>query len=426
MMQAYAKYKDSGEGWIAEVPEHWEQKKLKHVFLEKKHKRNMALNCGSISFGKVVKKDDDKVPHATKASYQEVLRGEFLINPLNLNYDLISLRIALSKLNVVVSAGYIVLKTRIDTDNKYYKYLLHRYDVAFMKLLGSGVRQTINFNHIADSTLLAPPLPEQTAIAEFLDDKTAKIDALVAIKRQQIELLAERKQILIQNAVTKGLNPDAPMKDSGVDWIGTIPAHWDCPKLKLVCKFVLDGTHGSYPRVDIGYRLLAVRNIIDNQFVFRDNDSFVSYRHFKEISSKFLIQEGDIQLAIVGATLGKVAVVKKLDEDFVTQRSVSTIRVNERCVNHFAAYYMRSSAFQSYLWNNAEFSAQPGVYLNTVQNSHIPVPNIDEQILIIKFIDEKTKKIDAAIKVKQNQITKLNEYKTTLINAAVTGKIKVI
>jgi len=425
-MPAYAEYKDSSEGWISEIPEHWELKKLKHIFYEKKHKANMNLNCGSISFGKVIKKDDDRVTHATKASYQEVLEGEFLINPLNLNYDLISLRIALSKMDVVVSAGYIVLKPRVKTVKGYYKYLLHRYDVAFMKLLGSGVRQTISFNHIANSILIAPPIPEQTAIAEFLDEKTSKIEALVKIKQQQIETLAERKQILIQNATTRGLVSDVPMKDSGIDWIGAVPAHWTCPKLKLVCKFVLDGTHGSFPRVENGYRLLAVRNIIDNEFVFRANDSFVSYRHFKEISSKFLIREGDIQLAIVGATLGKVAVVGKLDEDFVTQRSVSTIRVNDKCINYFAAYYMRSSAFQSYLWNNAEFSAQPGVYLNTVQNAYIPLPDIDEQILIVKFIDKESKKIDAAITIKQNQITKLNEYKTTLINAAVTGKIKVI
>jgi len=113
----YKTYKYSGEDWIAEIPAHWEVRKLKHLFREKKHTQNMALNCGSISFGEVVTKDDDKIPLSTKASYQEVLSGEFLINPLNLNYDLISLRIGLSKIDVVVSAGYIVLKEKIKIKN---------------------------------------------------------------------------------------------------------------------------------------------------------------------------------------------------------------------------------------------------------------------------------------------------------------------
>lgn len=160
-MPKYESYKESGEQWIDKVPSHWEIIKLKHLFYEKKHRQNMSLNCGAISFGHVVQKDDSKTPLSTKASYQEVLRGEFLINPLNLNYDLKSLRIGLSYIDVVVSAGYIVLKERSEIDKEYFKFLLHRYDVAYMKLLGSGVRQTINFNHIANSLLALPPLDEQ-------------------------------------------------------------------------------------------------------------------------------------------------------------------------------------------------------------------------------------------------------------------------
>ncbi len=191
----YERYKDSGEAWIGEIPSEWEVIKLKNIFYEKKHTRNMSLNCGSISFGQVICKDDDKVPEATKMAYQEVLNGEFLINPLNLNYDLISLRIALSKIDVVVSAGYIVLKNKIEINKEFFKYLLHRYDVAYMKLLGSGVRQTINFNHIANSLLVLPTDIEQTKIANFLDQKTAQIDQAIALKQQQIEKLGEYKQI---------------------------------------------------------------------------------------------------------------------------------------------------------------------------------------------------------------------------------------
>lgn len=184
-----------------------------------------------------------------------MLKGEFLINPLNLNYDLISLRIALSEIDVVVSAGYIVLKEKQIINKKYFSYLLHRYDVAYMKLLGSGVRQTINYGHISDSILVIPPLSEQQKIAQFLDDKTAKIDQAVDLAEKQIALLKEHKQILIQNAVTRGLNPDVPLKDSGVEWIGQVPEHWEVVSMKRVVKehsgngFPIDlqGNNGNIP-----------------------------------------------------------------------------------------------------------------------------------------------------------------------------------
>jgi len=238
--QNYTAYKDSGDYWMGKIPDYWETKKLKHLFSEKKITHNPNLGCGAISFGEVITKDDDKIPESTKASYQEVLDGEFLVNPLNLNYDLKSLRIALSEINVVVSSGYIVLKDLGNINRQYYKYLLHRYDIAYMKLLGSGVRQTINFNHISNSLLAYPPLKEQIAIANFLDEKTTKIDQAIIQKEKMIALLKERKQMIIQNAVTKGLDPNVKLKDSGVEWIGEIPEHWTPLNFRYVIDILTD------------------------------------------------------------------------------------------------------------------------------------------------------------------------------------------
>ena len=217
-VQRYESYKDSGVEWLGDIPEHWELRRFKHFFKEKKITHNIELNCGSISFGKVVYKDDEKIPVSTKKSYQVLNKGEFLINPLNLNYDLKSLRIGLSDKDVVVSSGYIIIQNTSEISKNYYKWLLHIFDVAFMKTLGSGVRQTLSFTHIANSELVFPPLQEQTAIAQFLDDKTIKINEAISIKEQQIQLLKERKQILIHKAVTQGLNPNVQLKDSGVEW----------------------------------------------------------------------------------------------------------------------------------------------------------------------------------------------------------------
>ena len=129
-IQRYEKYKDSGISWLEQVPEHWELKRFKHIFKEKKITHNIDLNCGSISFGKVVYKDDEKIPVSTKKSYQVLNKGEFLINPLNLNYDLKSLRIGLSDKDVVVSSGYIIVQNTTEISKDYYKWLLHIFDVA--------------------------------------------------------------------------------------------------------------------------------------------------------------------------------------------------------------------------------------------------------------------------------------------------------
>jgi len=424
-MQRYEKYKDSGVDWIGEIPKDWEIVRFKRLFKEKKKTTNASLNSGSISFGEVVYKDDEKITEATKLSYQVLNEGEFLLNPLNMNYDLKSLRIGLSAINVVVSSGYIILQSKKGLNKNYYRWLLRMYDIVFMKTLGAGVRQTINYNDLADSHLVFPSLDEQQTIATFLDDKTAKIDQTIANKQKEIELLKERRQILIQKAVTKGLDDSVLFKDSGVDWIGEIPEHWEVPKLKHISLFIYDGTHGSYPRVDVGYRLLSVRNIIDNKFVFRDDDSMVSEKDFKDISSKFLIIEGDIQLAIVGATLGKVALVKDLEEKIVTQRSLCSIRVNNKILNTFLFFYLQSKSYQSFLWNNTGFSAQPGIYLGTIQNSNLALPSKEEQLQIVSYLEKMEEKISKAILLKQQEIEKLREYKTVLIDNVVTGKMRV-
>jgi len=194
--------KESGVEWVGQIPEHWDIKKIKQIFFEKKKSTNINLNCGSISFGKVVLKDDEKVPHETKKSYQVVLKGDFLVNPLNLNYDLKSLRIALSDLDVVVSSGYIVLNTLFSVDKVYYKWLLHRFDISYMKLLGSGVRQTLNFADIGNCDILFPPNSEQSLIAKHIEYHSLKIETAIALKQSEIEKLKEYKSTLINSTVT--------------------------------------------------------------------------------------------------------------------------------------------------------------------------------------------------------------------------------
>ena len=414
----YERYKDSGEAWIGEIPSEWEVIKLKNIFYEKKHTRNMSLNCGSISFGQVICKDDDKVPEATKMAYQEVLNGEFLINPLNLNYDLISLRIALSKIDVVVSAGYIVLKNKIEINKEFFKYLLHRYDVAYMKLLGSGVRQTINFNHIANSLLVLPTDIEQTKIANFLDQKTAQIDQAIALKQQQIEKLNEYKQIVIQNAVTKGLNPNAPMKDSGVEWIGDIPEHWQMKRLKYVLDernersktgeeplFMVSQKYGLVVRADYHEKAEVAQSNIDNKIVYKND---LVFNKLKPHLGVFYKSEIDFK----GLVSPDYAVYKVKNYIY----DMKYLEILFRNPKYIEQFIIRATGIVEGLIR---------LYTTSLFELPVMIPPKEEQETILNFVKNENDKIDISQQNLEKQIDRLKEYKNILINQAVTGKIKI-
>jgi len=423
-IQKYPAYKDSGVDWLGKIPEHWESRKLKHIFIEKKKKTNPNLNCGSISFGKVVTKDDEKIPLATKASYQEVLKGDFLINPLNLNYDLISLRIALSEIDVVVSSGYIVINNQIEINRTYYKWLLHRYDVAYMKLLGSGVRQTISFNHIANSILAFPPIEEQTAIAEFLDRKTALIDQAIGIKEKQIELLKERRQILIQNAVTKGLDKNARMKDSGVEWIGEIPEHWEIEPMKYSLDGIIDCEHKTAPFVDDKICLVVrTSNVKEGKLTFEDA-KYTHEKGFVEWTQRGIPEPGDVLLTRE-APAGEACIVPEGIKLCLGQRMV-WLKINKKLVDpQLIIYFIYSKIGRTYIDFLSSGSTVLHFNMSDIKNIPIMAMPLDEQKNIVHYLEKVNTKIDTAISLKEQEIEKLKEYKASLINEAVTGKIKV-
>lgn len=418
ILERYPESKDSGEYWMGEIPEHWETPKLKHVFIEKKITHNPTLNCGSISFGKVVYKDDDKIPLSTKASYQEVLEGEFLLNPLNLNYDLISLRIALSDIDVVVSSGYIVLKNYVRIDKSYYKWLLHRYDVAYMKLLGSGVRQTISFNHIANSLLAFPPLPEQTAIANFLDNKTAKIDQTIAQKEKMIELLNERKQIIFQNAVTKGLDPNVKMKYSGLDWIGEIPENWDIVKNKTLFQESNKPGREGLPLLSV-----SIHSAVSNEEL-DDDENIRGKIKIKDKANYKFVSVGDIVFNMMRAWQGAIGTVRV--QGMVSPAYI-VAKPNKKIDSSFFEYQYRTILFiqQMNRFSKGITDFRKRLYWDEFKQLNTIFPPHNEQIQIVTYIEIQTAKINKVIALQQIQIEKLKEYRTTLIDSAVTGKIKV-
>ncbi|WP_239773524.1 restriction endonuclease subunit S [Tenacibaculum finnmarkense] len=424
-IKKYSTYKNSGVEWLGEIPEHWEVKKFKHIFKEKKITHNIKLNCGSISFGKVVFKDDEKVPISTKKSYQVLNKGEFLINPLNLNYDLISLRIALSDKDVVVSSGYIIIQNITELSKNYYKWLLHIFDVTYMKTLGSGVRQTLSFTHVTNSKLVVPPLSEQTKIAEFLDDKTKKIDEAIAIKTQQINLLKERKQILIHKAVTRGLDTNVKLKNSGVEWIGEIPVGWETIKLAILIEkydlgvdynssFISDGIPiikmGNIGRGKIDLKkieYLQINKKINSKILLNENDFLFNTRNSYELVGKVTLWRNELPKATFNLNILRIKFTKIIDVFFMnfifnSERTLSVLKLISKGTTNVSA-----------------------IYFKDLSKLKFPIPPLSEQKEISSYIEKSSEKIATAIGLKSEEIEKLKEYKSSLINSVVTGKVRV-
>jgi type I restriction enzyme S subunit len=292
-------------------------------------------------------------------------------------------------------------------------------------MAGGDLRDGLNLELIGNIGCPIPSQDEKRIIANFLDHETAKIDTLIAKQQGLIKLLKEKRQAVISHAVTKGLNPNVPMRDSGVVWLGDVPAHWDVVPLKHLCVLLKDGTHLPPARVDVGVPLLSVRNIIDGKFVFRDDDSNISETEYLKLCKSFIPRRGDVVLAIVGGTIGKVAIIDDMSE-FHVQRSVAIFRVEESVMTHEGlANIIGSSNFQSLLWENVGFSAQPGIYLGTLANFRFPVPPIQEQVEINKYCNLKVAHIDVLIEKAASAVHLIQERRTALISAAVTGKIDV-
>ena len=410
-MKTYQSYTPSGIEWIGEIPDHWELLKFKFLFKEKKTVQNLELNCGSISFGKVIEKDDEGIPIERKLTYQEVLKDEFLINPLNLNFDLKSLRIGKSDINVVVSPGYIVLNLFKEGNNKqFYNYLLYVFDTQQMKSLGNGVRQTISFKHLSVEELLSPPLQEQEQIVKYLDDKTSIIDKLISTKERKIELLKEQRSSLINEVITKGLDPNVKMKDSGVEWIGEIPERWCVKKMKYCLKMISEKKVVSKDDIKI-----SPENV--------ENETGVCFNFHSEYTGEGMrFIKGDILLNKLRIYLKKILITE--NEGFSMGEMIVLRTIDG--VNKYYFYTLFNQGLIDLLNNQSTGVKLPRVSPDTILNTEIIYPPIKEQMEIVKYIDLHSKEINDLIQLEQKKIEFLKEYRQSLISEVITGKIKVV
>jgi type I restriction enzyme S subunit len=333
--------------------------------------------------------------------------------------------VAIATTPLCTNQGCKCLVPRGDVSTRFFYYQL----VAAQKeLVSQGQGST--FSELATTklgaiSLLLPPRREQDGIAAALDRETARIDALIAKKERLIDLLEARLGGLTARAVTQGIDDGMATKPSELAWLGPIPDVWTVVKLKRACSLLRDGTHQPPARVASGFPLLSVRNVIDGRLSRLPDDSMITEEDFRDLERSFSIRTGDVLLAIVGATLGKVAVVEVM-EPFTIQRSLALLRPRSEMLSPgFLALLLRSSPMQDLLWRSVGYSAQPGIYLGTLGEIGVPLPPIAEQGRIVEFLVRETESTDRLVTRIRTAIALLREYRTALISAAVTGQIDV-
>lgn len=292
-------------------------------------------------------------------------------------------------------------------------------------MTGAAGQQRVPQSFIGNFRTPVPSLPEQAAIIRFLDYIDRRIRHYIRAKQKLVALLNEQKQAIVQRAVTRGLDPDVRLKPSGVEWLGDVPENWQILPMKRGCELIRDGTHLPPPRVPSGIPLLSVRNIVNEELVRRADDSFILESDYAALSRSLEPRKGDVLLAIVGATLGKVAIVGDMGR-FQIQRSLALLRPKEQTlIGEFLAQYLRSSNFQSALWQTVAFSAQPGIYLNTISNFPFVCPPKNEQSKIVSYLRKTLGPLVDAISVNSRQIELVREHRVRLITDVVTGKLDV-
>ena len=421
--------KDSGIPWIGEIPEGWKVCFIKQIMRNKSIKgfpneRVLSLYRDYGVIPKDSRDDNHNVTSDDTSSYKLVDEGDFVINKMKAWQG----SMAVSEYRGIISPAYYICRfTSTDINKRYIHYLLRNdsYKTEYMRL-SSGLRVgqwDLNIDDFLRIMMILPPLAEQQRIAEFLDRKCAEVDEMIALQEQIIEELKAYKQSVITEAVTKGLNTDAPMRDSGIEWIGSIPEHWACKELKFAIEGLCDGTHGTFERVDNGELLLSAKNIGDRGIEIGDNESRISYNDYCKIVGNGYPQKGDVLLCCVGS-IGKCCLFTET-KPIAFQRSVAFLRKNKTMTSEYLMYLLKSNIMQAQYEMHARKSAQSGIYMGVIRDFVIVSPEIAEQQAIADYLDEKCADIDSLIQTKQSKIDSLKEYKKSIIYEYVTGKREV-
>ena len=415
----YPEYKDSGVEWLGSVPAHWEVIKLKHLVRESNAGEvidksywggdaELLYTCAR----EPLPCDYPQFPEKKRTAETDLLLTRngtpYVHEPvLNSIYTNVVQRVSLQE---GVQRHFMSLALQNSADN----------------LRGYGVSiESLNYEIWKELRLTKPTQEEQTAIATFLDRETAKIDALVAEQEKLIALLQEKRQAVTSHAVTKGLDPNVPMKDSGVEWLGEVPGHWGCIRLKQLVIESVAGPYGASLTKAMyapdGYRVYGQQQVIADDFSV--GDYFISEEKYEEMR-RYTVFEGDVLVSVMG-TIGKVAVFPPDAPPGIINPRLIRYRCGDQIQPRYLQSVLMCQKHQEHLLLESNGTTMDGLNMATLGGVPIPTPPIDEQAQILKYLKDQAQEFDPLVSQAQSAITLLQERRIALISAAVTGQIDV-
>lgn len=426
----YPAYKDSGVEWLGEVPEHWKVLTAKRLFRNIRDSASPDAEqlAATQAYGVIPQKDfmeknDVKVVLALAGTenFRDVKVDDFVISLRSFQGG-----IEHSAHNGCVSPAYTVLRRKDEKNINpvFFKYLLKDYSyISALQSVTTGIREgrTITYEQFGSLSLPVAPFAEQTQIARFLDHETARIDALIEEQQRLIELLKEKRQAVISHAVTKGLDPSVPMKDSGVEWLGVVPAHWESGGLTRFIGPVVDYRGRTPTKVDDGIFLVTARNIRDGRIDYEASEEYVDPESAESLLARGRPEIGDL-LFTMEAPLGQVALIDRTDIA-LAQRVVKFRGEPHVMTNHYLMYWFMSTTCQARLETLATGSTALGIKSSKLGMIECLAPTLKEQDEIVLHIQRETAKTDTLIDEAEQVILLLQERRSALISAAVTGKI---
>lgn len=429
-MEKYSSYKDSGFEWMGQIPSHWETRRFRFLLAENSAQNTDLKERKQLQFryGDIVPKanqSEDKDVLDTIQKYTVVAPGDIMINGLNLNYDFISQRVALVMEPGVITSAYVSLRPLEGANSKYYTYYMKAMDAQKMfHGMGSGVRLTLSYDNLKNLFFPYPSPEEQEAIVAYLDATTAKIDEAIAQQQRMIDLINERKQIITNHAITKGLK-NVKMKDTGLSFIGSIPEHWELRKLKTLVSKVGSGVTprgGGDVYVDEGVLFIRSQNVYFEGFLL-DDVVYITDEIDRSMANS-RVREGDVLFNITGGSIGRCYFVPKGFPRANVNQHVSIIRpVNFS--SEYLYYILRSKCCQTQVDLQQTGGNREGLTAAALKNFYLPIPPAEERMEIMRFLKDNDLLYDRAINACKEEIDLLQERKQIIINEVVTGKVKV-
>lgn len=423
------KIKDSGIEWIGQIPKEWDIVRVKQAFIRKNEKaqqENPVVLSLARSGVKIrdVSNNEGQVAESYY-NYNPVSVGDLLLNPMDL-YS--GANCSISEVEGVISPAYVNLKNRPGYEAKFYDYYFKvQYWMMVLFAHGKGVsfdnRWTLNHETLMNFPIVAPSFKEQSRIADYLDEKCGGIDRYIEKQQQIIEKLKAYKQAVITEAVTKGLDPTVPMKDSGIEWIGMIPKHWNIRRLRYLGTCVNGLSKGGeffgsgYPFVSYGdvYKNMELPHIVDGLVESTSNER-----------EWYSVKEGDVFFTRTSETIEEVALTStcmKTIEEATFAGFLIRFRPNtELLLKEFSKYYFRSSKHRMFFVKEMNLVTRASLSQELLKRLPVLLPPTDEQKRIALYLEKKCAEIDETISKAQMTIDKLSKYKKSLIYEAVTGK----